>query len=64
MSIGLFGGRMGVGEVVVILAIVLLLFGARKIPDLARSIGRGLEEFKKGRREASDRSDTPDDRAR
>jgi len=35
-------------EILLILVIVLILFGARKIPDLARSLGRGVKEFKKG----------------
>lgn len=35
-------------EILLILIIILILFGARKIPDLARSLGRGVKEFKKG----------------
>ena len=35
-------------EIIVILLIVLLLFGARKLPDLARSIGASAKEFRKG----------------
>jgi sec-independent protein translocase protein TatA len=41
----------GMPELLLILLVVLLLFGARKIPDLARSLGRSLSEFKKGREE-------------
>ena len=40
---GSFGGM----ELVVIVLIVLLLFGAKKIPELARGIGQGIQEFKK-----------------
>ena len=36
------------GEVIVILIVVLLLFGARKLPELARSLGSSAREFRKG----------------
>lgn len=39
---------MGMGEWWPILIIVVLLFGARKLPDLARSLGGSINEFKKG----------------
>jgi sec-independent protein translocase protein TatA len=38
-------------ELILILVVVLLLFGARRLPDLARSLGRSLSEFRKGREE-------------
>ncbi len=38
-------------EIILIVLVVLLLFGARKIPDLARGLGKGINEFKKGIRE-------------
>lgn len=40
--------RMGMGELLVLLAIALLLFGAKKLPQLARGLGDGLREFKRG----------------
>ncbi|MEO0143208.1 MAG: twin-arginine translocase TatA/TatE family subunit [candidate division WOR-3 bacterium] len=40
--------NLGWQEILLILLIVLLLFGARKIPELARSMGKGIREFKKG----------------
>lgn len=41
-------------ELIVILFIVLLLFGARKLPDLASSMGRSIKEFRKATRDAMD----------
>jgi sec-independent protein translocase protein TatA len=41
-------------EVVAILAIVLVLFGAKKLPELARGLGQGIKEFKKSSREIQD----------
>jgi sec-independent protein translocase protein TatA len=40
-------GGLGVTEILVILLIVLLLFGAKRIPDVAQGLGKGLREFKK-----------------
>ncbi len=42
---------LGGPEVILIFAVVLLLFGAKKIPDLARGLGKGLGEFKKAKDE-------------
>lgn len=41
-------------EVVLILAVVLILFGAKKIPDLAKGLGLGIKEFKKATKEVTD----------
>ena len=45
--------NIGLTELLVLLGIILLLFGAKKLPDLARSLGRSLGEFKKGREEGA-----------
>ena len=39
-------------EVIAIVAVVVLLFGAKKLPELARGLGQGIKEFKKGSAEA------------
>jgi sec-independent protein translocase protein TatA len=41
----------GAGEIILIVLVILLLFGAKKIPELARGIGKGMSEFKKGLKE-------------
>jgi sec-independent protein translocase protein TatA len=45
---------LGGWEWVVVLLAVLLLFGSKRIPDLARSLGQSIKEFKKGAREVTD----------
>ena len=39
--------NLGFGEVLIILVVVLLLFGAKRIPEIAGSFGKGIREFKK-----------------
>ncbi len=40
-------GRFGLTEIILILVVVVLLFGGRKIPELMKGIGQGMKEFKK-----------------
>ena len=44
-------GMPGVPEMIAIFLVVLLLFGAKKIPELARGMGKGMGEFKKAKSE-------------
>lgn len=41
-------GSLGAPELIIILVVVLLLFGANRLPKLARSLGKAQKEFKKG----------------
>jgi len=43
----------GFQELIIVLVIILLLFGAKRVPELARSLGRSLKEFKRGREEGA-----------
>ncbi|MBN1278769.1 MAG: twin-arginine translocase TatA/TatE family subunit [Chlorobium sp.] len=45
---------LGGQELILILLIILLLFGAKKLPELAKGLGRGMKEFKKAQNEIED----------
>ncbi len=56
--------QIGPGEIIVIVVVLTLLFGARKLPELARSIGQSAKEFRKGldegvREDATEDEETP-----
>lgn len=44
----------GQTEIILIIFVILLLFGAKKLPELSRSLGKSLGEFKKGQKEGSE----------
>ena len=44
-------GKLGMGELLLILGIILIIFGPAKLPALAKSIGQAVSEFKKGTKE-------------
>ena len=54
MNVPLAVWDMGMGQIILILLVVLLLFGAKKLPDLARGLGQGIKEFKKATRDVQD----------
>lgn len=63
-SFGFLG--LGTPELVIILVIVVLLFGAKKLPELARSVGTSVKELKdgvSGGQAASTKSDSADERS-
>jgi sec-independent protein translocase protein TatA len=47
-------------ELLIVLVIVLIIFGARKLPDLARSLGASAKEFRKGIEEGTSEEDAAD----
>jgi sec-independent protein translocase protein TatA len=51
--------NLGMGELLVILIVVLLLFGSKKIPEIAQGLGKGIREFKKSIKEVEDQITTP-----
>ena len=52
---------LGIGELVVILVIVLVVFGAGRLPEVMGSMGKGVQAFKKGLREPPEIDVTPED---
>ena len=54
-------GKFGVTEILVILAIVLLLFGGKKIPELMKGLGSGIKEFKNAAKDEKQAADKKED---
>jgi len=54
----MFGGSFGGQEIIVVLVLVLILFGAKRIPDIMRGFGQGLREFKEASQKAMDEIDS------
>ena len=50
-------GSLGFGELLVILAVVLLLFGSKRLPELGRSLGQAMREFQRGLKGGDDQDD-------
>lgn len=46
--------NLGMPELLVIVFVILLLFGAKKLPELAQGLGKGIREFKKAMRDTTD----------
>ena len=47
-------GNLGTTEIHLIVLVILIFFGAKKIPELAQGLGKGIREFKKATREVQD----------
>ena len=52
--------NIGPQEMFILFLIIILLFGAKRIPEIGRSIGRGIQEFKKGMREVEAEINAPE----
>tara|TARA_B100000902_G_scaffold374638_1_gene403803 strand:- start:150 stop:326 length:177 start_codon:yes stop_codon:yes gene_type:complete len=50
-------GMIGPWQIVLIVLVVLLMFGGKKIPELMRGLGKGMTEFKKGKNEGGERKE-------
>lgn len=64
LSVLLFLGGLGLPEILLIVLVVLLLFGGKKIPELMKGIGKGVRSFKDGVNGVEDKeedSDKPSD---
>ena len=55
---------LGTGEIILIVLVFLLLFGAKRIPDLMKSMGKGVKSFKEGMKEVEKEINAPDDSAK
>ncbi len=53
-------GNLGTGEIILIFLVILILFGAKRIPDLAQGLGKGMREFKKSLKDVEDEIKTTD----
>ena len=52
-------GKLGIGELAIILVIVLIVFGPKKLPELAKSMGQAVKEFKKGQEDLEETLNQP-----
>ena len=57
-------GGIGTTEVILIVFVILLLFGAKRIPDLMKSMGKGVKSFKEGMKDVEKEINTPDEPAK
>ena len=51
-------GRLGLPELLIILFIIILIFGANRLPEIGRGIGKGIRNFKDATKDAAHKEDT------
>ncbi len=47
-------GRLGIPELLIILAIIILIFGANRLPEIGRGIGKGIKNFKESSKDSAE----------
>ena len=52
-------GNLGMPELLLIMVVVLLVFGAKRLPEIGSSLGKGIREFKRSMKDITDDVDTP-----
>jgi sec-independent protein translocase protein TatA len=62
MSLSIIAGWFGPQEIIVVLIIVLIFFGGRKIPELMKGLGKGMKEFKDASKEGAEEAKTDNDK--
>lgn len=55
-------GMIGPGQIAIIVIVILLLFGGKKIPELMKGIGQGMKEFKKATKDLGSEDDASEDK--
>ena len=55
-------GNLGAPEIIVIGLVVLVLFGAKKIPEFMQGLGKGVREFRKAARDIQDEIEKPEEK--
>lgn len=60
MNLTVLLGMIGPWQIVIIIAVVILLFGAKKIPELMKGVGKGIKDFKDATKDSSDKD--PEDK--
>lgn len=53
MTVAFLGANLGAGEIVLVLAVILMLFGSDRLPGMARKLGRMMEELRRAARDVS-----------
>jgi len=57
-------GRIGLSELLIILVIVIIVFGASRLPKVARGIGEGIREFRKAIKEKGSKEETKEEKSK